>query len=65
MPAGGLSAPDGHCHQPAGFLFPARADATEYDLMAVDEDMDSYQFSFAIDLDSDDLVFSVELTDLQ
>jgi hypothetical protein len=47
------------------FLFPARADATEYDLMAVDEDLDTYQFSFAIDLESDELVFPVELTDLQ
>lgn len=47
------------------FLFPASSDATEYDLMAIDEDGDEYQFSFDIDLSSDDDQYAIELSDLK
>lgn len=46
------------------FLFPVSSGATSYDLMAVDEDMDTYTFSFDVDRDSDDDVFAIEISDL-
>ena len=48
-----------------GFLFPAGDDPTKYDLLGVDEDGDTYQFSFDVDSDSADLLFSIEISDLQ
>jgi hypothetical protein len=47
------------------FLFPASEDAIEYDLMAIDEEGDEYRFSFEIDLDSDDDLYAIEISDLQ
>ena len=47
------------------FLFPASGEAIEYDLMAIDEDGDAYQFSFEIDLSSDDDIYAIEVSDLQ
>lgn len=46
------------------FVFPADEDGIEYDLMAIDEEGDSYSFSFEIDLESDDAVFAVEWGDI-
>ncbi len=48
-----------------GFLFPAGSDAITYDLLAVDEDMDTYRFSFEVDSSSDDSVFAIEVSDLE
>lgn len=46
------------------FLFPIWDEITKFDLMAVDEDGDEYQFSFDVDEDSDDNTFAVEISDL-
>ena len=46
------------------FLFPISDDIVEFDLMAVDEDGDEYQFSFDVDEDSDEYTFVVEISDL-
>lgn len=46
-------------------VFPVGDEPTEYDLKAIDEDGDAYQFSFDVDSDSDDMVFSIEISDLQ
>ena len=46
------------------FLFPVGSEPTDYDLLAVDEDLDEYQFSFSVDADSDDYVFPIEISDL-
>ena len=48
-----------------GFLFPANDEPIEYNLLGVDEDGDTYQFSFYVDSDSDELTFSIEISDLQ
>jgi hypothetical protein len=48
----------------ASFLFPVSDEATTYELLAVDEEGDEYQFSFDIDADKDDYVFPVEISDL-
>lgn len=47
------------------FLFPASEDATSYDLMAIDEEADEYQFSFDIDSSSDGDLYAIEVSDLQ
>ena len=48
-----------------GFLFPVPDESTSYDLMAVDEEADTYEFSFEVDAYSDELVFPIEIDDLQ
>ena len=48
----------------ASFLFPIGEGTAEYDLIAVDEEGDEYQFSFEIDSTSDDDVYAIEVTDL-
>ena len=47
-----------------GFLFPVAEGVSEYDLLAVDEDGDEYQFSFDVDEDSDNDLFAIEVSDL-
>ena len=47
-----------------GFLFPVWDDATEYDLMAVDSDFDTYSFSFDVDYNSDEDTYAIEISDL-
>ena len=46
-------------------LFPASEELTAYNLMAIDEDGDRYQFNFDVGLESDEYVFSIEVGDLQ
>ena len=46
------------------FLFPISNETIEFDLMAVDEDFDEYQFSFDVDEDSDEYTFAIEISDL-
>ena len=47
------------------FLFPVGYDTTEYVLMAVDEDMDTYSFSFDVDESTDESTFAIEFSDLE
>jgi hypothetical protein len=47
-----------------GFLFPVTDETTTYDLMAVDEDLDTYSFSFEVDYSTDEDTFLIEISDL-
>ncbi len=47
------------------FLFPATEESINYELLAVDENGDEYQFNFDIDLSSDEDLYAIELSDLQ
>ncbi|KKK86277.1 hypothetical protein LCGC14_2764840, partial [marine sediment metagenome] len=46
-------------------LFPASEELTAYNLMAIDEDGDKYQFNFDVGVESDEYVFPIEVADLQ
>lgn len=46
------------------FLFPLAEGTAEFDLIAVDEDGDEYQFSFEIDEYSDGDLYAIEISDL-
>ena len=47
------------------FLFPVSEESTQYEVLAVDEEADTYEFSFAVDLDSDETVQYIEIDYLQ
>ena len=47
-----------------GFLFPVTDETITYDLMAVDEDLDTYSFSFEVDYSTDEDTFLIEISDL-
>jgi hypothetical protein len=46
------------------YVFPVNDDGIKYDLMAIDDEGDSYSFSFTVDSESDGAVWAIEWDDI-